>query len=337
MLGGQRSQNGTPNEAGLPQQHRPPHIMQAEQQRAAMSSPAREPHHRPDYMGLGSESPMGQPGGKDQSMDRANLLRLMQQVRVGPSPGGNPQSPGAGIAPPPGLMPEGMPRPPPGLSAQKSPAFLDDPAIANMQRPDSEQLRRRHVNGPPMGYFDDMPFPQGNQGPKTPGGSMTPGGSRPPQGPNQPPMPLQRPPGLEHLPPPGWTGQPVHNPNAQSPMGPPPGIGAPGRGMNPGFPPGMLPMPPGNPPPLNERQAFPRGPPPGMMPHPGAFMGPPPGFPPMPPNPEAMMGLGPGAQGPFGPGNPGPPGPPSSRHLLEMFGQSNGDPRGGMVGPGQFR
>ncbi|CAG8904610.1 unnamed protein product [Penicillium salamii] len=122
-------------------------------------------------------------------------------------------------------------------------------------------------------------------------------------------------------------------------MGPPPGIPTPGRGMNPNFPPGMLPMP-GNPPPINERQAFPRGPPPGMMPPPGYMNGPPPGFPPMPPNPEAMMGLGPGAQGPgpFGPGNPGPGGPPpSSRHLLEMFGQSNGDPRGGMVGPGPFR
>ncbi|CAG8947432.1 unnamed protein product [Penicillium salamii] len=338
MLGGQRSQNGTPNEGGLPpKQHLP--MMHAEQQGAGLSSPPRESPHRPNYMGLGPESPMTQHAGKDQSLERAHLLRLMQQVRVGPSPAGNPQSPGGGIAPPPGLMPEGMPRPPPGLSGQKAPPFLDDPAIANMQRPDNHQLRRGPGNGPPMGYFDEAPFPPGNQGPLTPGGPMTPGGSRP-QGPNQPPMPLQRPPGLEHLPPPGWTGQPVaQQGNAQSPMGPPPGIPTPGRGMNPNFPPGMLPMP-GNPPPINERQAFPRGPPPGMMPPPGYMNGPPPGFPPMPPNPEAMMGLGPGAQGPgpFGPGNPGPGGPPpSSRHLLEMFGQSNGDPRGGMVGPGPFR
>ncbi|KAJ5629863.1 hypothetical protein N7528_003520 [Penicillium herquei] len=327
-----RSHNATPSQVdaraaamGHPEQHNMP---------SHMSSPAISRH------GFTSppvpENPMAQFAGKDpQARDREHLLRLMQQVRVGPPPTGNPvQSPSAGPGPPPGLMPEMMPRPPPGLTPQKGPNFLDDPAIANMQRPDSEQLRRRAPNGPPpMGYFDDVPFPQGNQGP------MTPGGSRHPQGPGQPPI-LQRPPGLEHLPPPGWTGQtPPQHGNGPSPMGPPPGIPTAGRGMNPGFPPGMMPMP-GNVPPINERQAFPRGPPPGMLP-PG-YMGapPPPGFPPMPPNPEAMMGLGPGSQGPFGPGNPpGPQGPPpSSRHLLEMFGQSNGgDVRGGMVGPGHFR
>ncbi|CAI7594290.1 unnamed protein product [Penicillium viridicatum] len=344
MLGGQRSENSTPHEMGLPQQQRNISMMHAEQQHAALSlsSPSREHPHRSDYMSAGPENPMAQVGPKDpQALERAHLLRLMQQVRVGPPSAGHlpQQSPNPGIAPPPGLMPEGMPRPPPGLSAQKTPTFLDDPAIANMQRPDSEHLRRRPANAPPMGFFDDMPFPQGNQGPMTPGGPITPGGSRPPQGPNQPPMPLQRPPGLDHLPPPGWTGQPVpQQGNVPSPMGPPPGISNPGRGMNPNFPPGMLPMP-GNAPPMNERQGFPRGLPPGMMPPPGYMNGPPPGFPPMPPNPEAMMGLGPGGQGPFGPGNPGPQGPPpSSRHLLEMFGQSNGgDVRGGMVGPGQFR
>ncbi|KAJ5797125.1 uncharacterized protein N7518_005665 [Penicillium psychrosexuale] len=330
MLGGQRSENTTPHEMGLPQQQRNISMMHGEQQHAApsLSSP-REPTHRSDYMGAGPENPMAQVSSKDpQALERAHLLRLMQQVRVGPPSAGHlsQQSPNSGIAPPPGLMPEGMPRPPPGLSAQKTPNFLDDPAIANMQRPDSEHLRRRPANGPPMGFFDDMSFPQGNQGP------MTPGGSRPLQGANQPPMPLQRPPGLEHLPPLGWTGQPVPQQGVSSPMGPPPGISTPGRGMNPNFPPGMLPMP-GNAPPMNERQGFPRGLPPGMMPPPGYMNGPPPGFPPMPPNPEAMMGLG-----PFG-GNPGPQGPPpSSRHLIEMFGQSNGgDVRGGMVGPGQFR
>ncbi|KAG0157752.1 hypothetical protein PDIDSM_4937 [Penicillium digitatum] len=342
MLGGQRSENSTPHEVGLPQQQRNIPMMHSEQQHTALSlsSPSREHPHRSDYRGAGPENPMAQVGPKDsQALERAHLLRLMQQVRVGPPPAGHlpQQSPNPGIAPPPGLMPEGMPRPPPGLSTQKAPPFLDDPAIANMQRPDSEHLRRRPANGPPMGFFDDMPFPQGNQGPMTPGGHITPGGSRP-QGANQPPMLLQRPPGLEHLPPPGWTGQPVpQQGNVPSPMGPP-GISTPGRSVNPNFPPGMLPMP-GNPLPMNERQGFPRGLPPGMMPPPGYMNGPPPGFPPMPPNPEALMGLGPGAQVPFGPGNHGPQGPPpSSRHLLEMFGQVNGgDIRGGMVGPGQFR
>lgn len=335
--GGGRSNSGTPNQTNSSQQSRPTSMVHAEQSRN-ISSPAREPYPRQDYASPVHENPLAHLAGKEpQAREREHLLRLMQQVRVGPGPSGSPaqQSPNAAVAPPPGLMPEMMPRPPPGLGGpQKTPNFLDDPAIANMQRPDSEQLRRRAANGPPMGYFDDVPFPPGPQGP------ITPGGSRHSQGPNQPPMPLQRPPGLEHLPPPGWTGQPPpQQGNGLSPMGHPPGIPTPGRGMNPNFPPGMMPMP-GNAPPLNERQTFPRGPPPGMMPPPG-FMGapPPPGFPPMPPNPEAMMGLGPGGQGPFGPGNPGPQGPPpSSRHLLEMFGQSNGgDGRGGMVGPPQFR
>ncbi|KAJ5690014.1 hypothetical protein N7462_004406 [Penicillium macrosclerotiorum] len=328
MLGGGgggagRSHNGTPNQGELSNQPRP--MMQLEQPRMPPNIAPRDALPRPEYMGA-HELPMSQNIGKEpQSHEREHLLRLMQQVRVGP-PSGSPSQqspPNAGPPPPPGLMPEMMPRPPPGLTIQKGPNFLDDPAIANMQRPDSDQLRRRAANGPPpMGYFDDVPFPpQGAQGP------MTPGGSRPPQG--QPPMPLQRPPGLDHMPPPpGWAGQPPQQGNGPSPMGPPPGIPTPGRGPPPNFPPGMIPMPP-------------RGLPPGMMPPPGYMGGPPPpGFPPMPPNPEAMMGLGPG-QGPFGPGNPGPglqgP-PPSSRHLLEMFGQPNGgDGRGGMVVPGQFR
>ncbi|KAJ5677768.1 uncharacterized protein N7477_003401 [Penicillium maclennaniae] len=289
--GGSRSTSGTPHQIDSSNRSRPQSMVHAEQSRN-ISSPARDLYPRQDY---------ASPFGLDQAPWAAqpSSLRALWVL-------------------PPGLMPDMMPRPPPGPPPglgvpQKTPAFLNDPAIANMQRPDSEQLRRRAPNGPPMGYFDDVPFHQGGQG------HITPGGSRHPQGPNQPPMPLQRPPGLEHLPPPGWTGQPPpQQGNGPSPMGHPPGIPTPGRGMNPGFPPGMMPMP-GNPPPLNDRQAFPR-------------------FPPMPPNPE-MMGLGSGGQGPFGPGNPGPQGPPpSSRHLLEMFGQSNGgDSRGGMVGPPQFR
>lgn len=324
--GGGRSSNATPNQVDSSQRNSRPSSMVQEQPRVAtnLSSPGMP---RQDYVSPSHESPIAQFADKDpQAREREHLLRLMQQVRVAPP--GPQQTPGGGPAPPPGLVPEMMTRPPPGLGAQKGPNFLDDPAIANMQRPDSEQLRRRPANGPPMGYFDDIPFPQGAQGP------MTPGGSRPPQ----PPM-MQRPPGLEHMPPPpGWNGQPPpQQGNVQSPMGPPPGIPTPNRGLGgPNFPPGMMPMP-GNGPPINERQAFPRGPPPGMMPPPGYMGGPPPpGFPPMgPPNPE-MLGLG---SGPFGPGNPGPQGPPpSSRHLLEMFGQSNGgDVRGGMVGPGQYR
>ena len=322
MLGGgsSRSNNGTPNQDESRQSSR--HVPMARPEpplRAptGMSSP-RDSLPQSEYMSP-LEMPHAQASGKEpQAREREHLLRLMQQVRVGP-PSGHPSqhsSPSSSVAPPPGLIPEMMSRPPPGLGAQKTPNFLDDPAIANMQRPDSEQLRRRVPNGPPpLGYFDDAPFiNQAGQG------SMTPGGSRPLQGLTQPPMPLQRPPGLEHMPPPGWAGQHVPQPNGPNPMGAPPGIPAPNRG----FPPGMVPMPL-------------RGPPPGMMPPPGYMGGPPPpGFPNMPPNPDVMMGAAPGGQGPFVPGPQGPP--PTSRHLLEMFGQPNGgDGRGGMIGPGQFR
>lgn len=325
--GGGRSSNATPSQVDPSQRQSRPSSMVQEHPRVAtnVSSPGVP---RQEYASPTHDSPMAQFVDKDpQAPEREHLLRLMQQVRIGPSGAPHQQNAGVGPAPPPGLVPEMMTRPPPGLGAQKTPAFLDDPAIANMQRPDSEQLRRRAANGPPMGYFDEPPFPQGAQG------SITPGGSRPPQ-----PHMLQRPPGLDHMPPPpGWNGQPPpQQGNVSSPMGPPPGIPTPNRGLGgPNFPPGMMPHP-GNAHAMNERPAFPRGPPPGMMPPPGYMGGPPPpGFPHMgPPNPE-ILGLG---QGPFGPGNPGPQGPPpSSRHLLEMFGQSNGDVRGGMVGPGQFR
>ncbi|KAJ5160216.1 uncharacterized protein N7482_007220 [Penicillium canariense] len=241
--GGGRSNSGTPNHGEPPQRSRPSSMVHPEQPRAVanMSSP-RDSLTRSEYVALHGDT-LAHAAGKDpQAGEREHLLRLMQQVRVGP-PSGVPsqQSPPSARVVPPGLMPEMMPRPPPGLTAQKTPNFLDDPAIANMQRPDSEQLRRRAPNGPPAH-----------------GGPMTPGGSRPPQGPNLPPMPLPRPPGLEHMPPPGWAGQPPQG-NGPSPMGPPPGIPAPNRG----FPPGMMPMPP-------------RGPPPGMMPPPGYMGGPPP-------------------------------------------------------------
>ncbi|KAJ5489133.1 hypothetical protein N7539_004023 [Penicillium diatomitis] len=323
MLGGgnNRSSNGTPHEDELRQPSRQPSMTHPEPQfrpPTNVSSP-RDPLPQPEYMSP-LEMPQSQALGKEpQAREREHLLRLMQQVRVGP-PSGHPSqhsSPSSSVAPPPGLIPEMMSRPPPGLGAQKGPHFLDDPPIANMHRPDNEQLRRRVPNGPtPMGYFDEAPFVhQAGQG------SITPGGTRLPQGLSQPLLPLQRPPGLEHMPPPGWTGRHVPQGNGPSPMGAPPGIPAPNRG----FPPGMVPMPPL------------RGPPPGMMPPPGYMGGPPPpGFPNLPPNPDVMMGAAPGGQGPFGPGPQGPP--PSSRHLLEMFGQPNGgDGRGGMMGPEPFR
>ncbi|EAW12931.1 uncharacterized protein ACLA_013680 [Aspergillus clavatus NRRL 1] len=352
MLGGSGSRNSTPQNDGM-QPSRPP-LMQPEPTLSALSSP-KDSIKRPDYVAMPeasarSTAPSMQeniqahqsPFRNSQAQDREHLLRLMQQVRVSPVAnhhGVQGQHPGAGPAPGMMNMPEMLSRPPGIPSAQKAPPFLDDPAIANMQRPDADQIRRRPANGPPMGYFDDVLFPQGGQIP------ITPGGSRPPPGPGHPGMGIQRPPGFEHLPPPGWTGPQVPPPpppqqgGGPSPLAPPPGIPTPNRGVNPNF---MMPMH-GNVPPLAERQLFPRGaggngsvgfpppPPPGMMPPPGYMNGPPPsGFPPMVPNGEALLGLGHGGQGPFD-GNPGPQQgpPPSSRHLLDMFGQ--------VGGPGQFR
>ncbi|KAF5862768.1 hypothetical protein ETB97_011218 [Aspergillus alliaceus] len=342
MLGGSKSRNATPhNDTAQP--NRPPSLPQIDSIQSAISSPSREQIKRPDPMLMQDSSIRSAgPAVDPQAREREHLLRLMQQVRVTPVTNqvqgnhGLPQS--AGAAPGMMHMPEMLP-PPPGLaSAPKVPNFIDDPAIANMQRADHDQLRRRPANGPPMGYFEDMPFPQGRQVP------ITPGGSRAPQGQGLPGMGVQRPPGFEHLPPPGWAGHqlPPQQGGGPGPLAPPPGIPTPTRGVNPNFMSNMMPMH-GNVPPLVERQPFPRGaggsgsagfPPPPMMPPPGYINGPPPsGFPPMPPNAEALMGLGHGGQGPFD-GNPGPQGPPpSSRHLLDMFGQVGaGDARGGMLG-----
>ncbi|KAF7158294.1 hypothetical protein CNMCM5623_003063 [Aspergillus felis] len=342
MLGGSKSRNATPqiDSAQAPR----PTMVQADSALSALSSPSKDSVKRPEYMPMPdahahSTAPTIQenmhahdsPFKDSQPRDREHLLRLMQQVRVSPvAPQphglqGQPQS--AGLAP--GLMnvPEVMSRPPGIPTAQKGHNFLDDPAIANMQRPEADQLRRRPANGPPMGYFDEVPFPQGGHMP------ITPGGSRPPQGQGHPGMGIQRPPGFEHLPPPGWNGPqmpPQQGGVGPSPLVPPPGIPTPTRGVNPNF---MMPPMHSNVPPPNERQIFPRGAggpiPPGMMPPPGYMNVPPPSaFPPMPHNSDALLGLGHGGQGPFE-GNPGPQGPPSSRHLLDMFGQ--------VGGPGQFR
>lgn len=362
MLGGSKSRNTTP-QVDSSQQPRPPPLSQADQSRpgTTLSSPARETFGRQDYMMYqdnsarnkappGLETLVSQNAQRDpqaQNRDRENLLRLMQQVKISSpvtsQPQGNPQLQSAG--PTPGMLnapdllsrPQDMQKP----QQQKTPNFLNDPAIANMQRPDVD---RRPTNGPPMGYFDDIPFPQGSQGPNTPTAG------RIPQGHGQPPMVLQRPPGFDQMPPPGWTGHqlPPQQGGGPGPLAPPPGIPNPSRGMNPNFLSGPMPMH-GSMPPSNDRQPYPRGtngngsasfgPPPGMM-APQGYMNmnrpPPSAFPMMPHPPD--MGLPHVGQGQFGSGNSGPPGPPpSSRHLLEMFGQANGDGRGGMVGPGHFR
>lgn len=346
MLGGSKSRDATPHndQSQLPQ----PSLVQTEQARSSLPHLPTEPVDRPEYMGLQEppsarsagfpvqETPLPEDYDKDDPQaGRAQLLRLMQHVRIDPTrntvPGqGQPQSAG----PAPGLMnmPDTLPHPPGIPPGQKGAGFFDDPAIASMPMPETRR--------PPMGYFDEPPFPHNSQV------AITPGGSRVPQGQSNAGMGIQRPPGFEHVPPPGWAGHqlPPRQGGAPGPLPPPPGI--PTRGINPNFMSNAMPMH-GNMPPLNERQPLPRGaggngpaafgPPPGMMPPPG-YMNmngpPPPGFPPMPHHTEAFMG--PGGQVPFG-GPPGPQAPPPpSRHLLEVFGQGNGDGRG-MPGPGQYR
>ncbi|KAJ9366700.1 hypothetical protein DTO282E5_8601 [Paecilomyces variotii] len=368
MLGSSKSRNTTPQVDGSQQPRPAPLPAEVSRSSTTLSSPAREPTNRPDYMGYqdarnrnsaGLESLLPQSSPKESQAsirDRENLLRLMQQVRLSPASGqaqGNLQSPTTG--PTPGILhvPDLLSRPQGMQKPQRTPSFLDDPAIAEMSRPGAdpnEQLRRRPTNGIQMGhmegmtrqrptsaiqmgYMEEMPFPAVPQGPQTPG-------ERIPQSHGQPPMVLQRPPGFEQMPIPGWGNQPPQS-GGPGPLAPPPGIPAPSRGMNPNFLAGPMPIP-GNIPPPHERQPFPRGPPPGMMPPPG-YMNinglPTSAFPPMPHTPEAMMGLPHSGQGPVGAGIAGPQGPPpSSRHLLEMFGQTNGaDIRGGMMGPGPFR
>ncbi|KAL4979504.1 hypothetical protein BDW66DRAFT_103614 [Aspergillus desertorum] len=339
MLGGGKSRNATPHNdptQNNAQPNRPSSLVHAEQTRSPIS-PSSEQGQRSDQMATqgtpaqAMDAPFKENllGQESQGRDSQYLLRLMQQARLSPGAGPNqasqnqPQSAG----PPPGLinMPEAMPHPPGTEPSMKGPSFLNDPAIATMQRSDVDQLRRRPTNGPPMGYFDDVPFRQGAQIPITPGGSRVPQGQAPPMG-------IQRPPGFEHMPLPGWAGHhmPPQQAGPSAPLAPPPGIPTTNRGVNPNYISNVMPLP-GNMP-LNERQPFPRGPiPPGLMPPPGYMNGPPPGI--LPPTPHSGDNL----MGPFD-GNPGLQGPPpSSRHLLDMFGQVGADARGGMVGPRQFR
>ncbi|EED22138.1 conserved hypothetical protein [Talaromyces stipitatus ATCC 10500] len=374
MLGGSKSRNTTP-QVDSSQQPRPPSYVMRDQGRPTpppgLPSPTRNAVNRPDELLAGQETTtprsMHPPPGMEGMLprdpqahfqDRENLLRLMQQVNVS-SP-----TMSHGNAPPPshlgqsghhtpGILnvPDLLSRP---QGMQKGPSnqpFLDDPAIANMQRPDKEQQVRKHpVNGPPqMQYFDDIPFAGGSQGAQGP----TPGAGRDPQLPPSH-MGIPRPPGFGQMPPgplPGWAGQ---MPPQQGALGPPPGIPNPNKGINPNFMGGPMSMHGGNmpPPPLsNDSPPFIRGGsganfglPPGMMPPPGymSMNGPPPppppsgGFMPGPHNHEVILNNG--GTG-FNGGSSGGP-PPSSRHLLEMLAHANGgDGRGAMLGggPGQFR
>jgi len=276
-------------------------------------------------------------------MQQINISSVPQQSRT--------HIPNPNDGPIPGILnvPDLLSHPPAPQKALKAPAFLDDPAIAHMQRPDGDinEQARRSGRDIQMGYIDDSQFANLPHSAQTPGSHV---GGRGPQGHVQPPMGLQRPPGFEQMPPPGWPGQQYlpHQGRGPSPLAPPPGIPNPSRGMNPNFLPGPMPLH-GNMPPPGDRQTFSRGnasgtfgPPPGMMPPPG-YMNmnglPPSGFQPMPHGADPRMNFPFESQGNFGRGTTGPAGPQPqpSRHLLDMFSQVNsGDTPGGLMGPGHL-
>ncbi|PGH02950.1 hypothetical protein AJ79_07487 [Helicocarpus griseus UAMH5409] len=371
MLGGNKSRNATPQLDGSVQQPPPQAQPDYVKSSTTLSSPARESYNRQEYGALNSPRDRPPPGlealfaaqkppPKEQpnpNRDTEFLLRLMQQSKISPNSQSNSQPPQPALQSPGGMNLPDMHARAQGLEKQKTPVFLDDPAIANIRRQEPQdprdprdQLRRRGTNGPPMSYFDEMGFPpsQSNQTPNSLGGV------RPP-GPAQPPMGLQRPPGFEQVQPPGWPNQQPQQGGSNQFMLPPGLSQPPNRNMNPNFPSGPpVSVHTGMPP--NDRPAYQRnamgggpspfGPPPGMMPPPG-YMNmnapPPSAFPPMPHTPDAMMNMPHGNSAQYS-GVP-PQGPPqvSSRQSFDMFGPPSADGNlaaragAGMMGPGPYR
>ncbi|KAM5476078.1 hypothetical protein MauCBS54593_000761 [Microsporum audouinii] len=364
LLGGNKSRNSTPQAEDMIRP-KPTPPQQSQQEFSHVPAPTASPHrdivNRQPYMGYpeppreqsshGPEQLIAQKAPKESQpspYDADLLLRLMRQAKIGQSHQG--QVPAHTPLHNPGIqnMPDMQSRNQ-EIPKQKSPLFFDDPAIANMQRPDANdprnQLRRRPTGGPP-GYFDEMQY----QGPSN--GSHTP--ANPPglrtQPTVQPTVGIQRPPGLEQVTSPGgWPTPQQMQQGASAQFIGRPGIPnqPPNRSMNPNFPPvPQMPMPGGMPPP-NDRQAFQRGPgaggpanfgpPPGIVPPPGYMTmnhPPPSAFPPMPHTPEAMMGLSHGHPAHFGAGPQQGVGThqSSSRQLLDMLRGHNGGPGDGGMG-----
>lgn len=390
MLGGNKSRNATPqaeemgNMRSTPPQQTPIDFNKVP---TSTASPLRDTFNRQEYMRFpepherappGLEHLLAQKTPKETATtnrDAEFLLRLMQQSKISSPHAVQPSGPQVPVLQNPGgqnipdmqLRMQEM-----QMQKQKNPAFFDDPAIANMQRPepaDSRSHLRRRPTAGPSGYFDEMPFQGMSSGNHTPTGVS---GVRS-QAAGQPPVLQRPPPGLEQV------GSPWSNPQLQqqqqqqapNPLmaragpgsGPGPGpANPPNRTMNPNFHPGPpISMPAGMPPP-NDRQAFQRGgagaagasgfgPPPGILPPPGYMnmnVPPPSVFPPMPHTPDAVMGMPHGHPSHF-PAGPqqGVSGGPSSRQLLDMFtGHGGGGPMDGnmpgrnapgMMGPGPFR
>ncbi|WEW57764.1 hypothetical protein PRK78_003231 [Emydomyces testavorans] len=359
MLGGNKSRNATP-QAEEASQSRPSLIQMPQSDFAKppplATSPLRETFNRQEYMSIQEQVPRDRaPPGLENlaaqkvskesdvhSRDTEFLLRLMQQSKISTQTPTRPnpaplQSPGGQSLI--DLLGRSQ-----GVQAQKTPVYIEDPAIANFRRPDMadprNQLRRRPTGGP-TGYFDEMPYPGASSGNHTPN---NPPGLRP-QGPLQPSMGIQRPPGLDQVTPAGWPNQQMQQQGNSNQMMFAPGLPTPqARNMNPNFSSAHpMPLPAGMTPPV-DRQPFQRGasasgpagfaPPPGIMPPPGYLnmnAPPPSAFPPMP-HSDAMMNMSHGHPGQYGAGPQQGLHQPSSRQLLDMFMQHGGNPGDGSIG-----
>ncbi len=297
------------------------------------------------------------------------LLRLMQQSRIaqetGPSHTPQPEASGPDSEPFP--FPSILPRQPIAEKPNVNPpAFFDDPAISQMQRPEQAQHRqsqqRRPTNGPTAAFFDEPFFNNLRQVNQRPMGNPEPGTQS--RAPTLPPG-MQRPPGFDHMaappPPLGWQNIP-QRPQPQAPhnsMNPPPGIPNPtarvlnaAYSANPSMPPNnnnnIMPPPhpqmqqPPPPPPAQRQRKYTGGAdggpgyPLGMGPPPPGFMNGP-GFPNMPPGHGRARAGPPFLDG----GNNMLP-----RHVMDMLaggqrGEGGGGGGGGGMGggamPGHYR
>ena len=288
-------------------------------------------HSRNSLKGTGLESllgPQSSPEGPTQNRDSEFILKLMQQSRPSVVPGQIQQYPQRSL---PGNAPGLLPFPeligrPQDVSQKKMPTgspsgMFDEFLVADMQRAEQgtarELPRRKVTGGPSPAYLDDA--------------SMAAYSRRQAQNGAQKGLPpafgLPRPPGLDQMPS-IWPGQPAA-PQQQGHIAPPPGFQTTSRGQN-AFPPGLIPNL-GNPSVLSERGQYVRVsgtgqmnvgmPPPGLM----GVNGPPPGFPPLPFNPDGMMGMP-------GPNHYGAP----PRPQFDLYG--DGGSLGGRGGPqSQFK
>lgn len=297
---------------------------------------ASPPADRQQFDILAGDMPSGHPSGLGDPSQRAKheidfLVQLMN--RHSTSSGLPSQANSQAPVHPPGLMnisnASNLSDKAPASIKQKSPVYLDDPAISSIQP-------RRDVSGSKP-FFDETGFPGHTQ-------NILPLNNLARLRHQAQPMGIPRPPGLEQAQSTGWVGQ-----QSTPQLLFPPGLSQPtGRSMYPNFPSGPPLSVQSSIPPERQFQRNPSlsgfAPSPCMFP-PAGYMGinvpPPSSFPHLPHGGDTMMGLSHGNS--TLPHYPSmiPQGPPvSAARLLDVFGQpAGGDGRGGagITGPGPYR